>query len=167
MFAIPKRYPKEFPDDVVRVARSREPGVRIKDVAPISRSRRPVDELDEPHRPRGRWRLSLANAELVESNEPVLLRPVVSGPNTSLDLEFAAGNADMQLSFGSTSDAFDNAAKETTRGRLKVEIAWIQGSIWFPHDPRPTLTGPRSLRCVLQPATPPDRPRPPHPSRVR
>ncbi len=26
-------YPKEFRDDVVRVARSREPGVRIKDIA--------------------------------------------------------------------------------------------------------------------------------------
>ena len=30
---MPKPYPKEFRDDVVRVARSREPGVRIKDVA--------------------------------------------------------------------------------------------------------------------------------------
>jgi transposase len=33
MFAMPKPYPKEFRDDVVRVARNREPGVRIKDVA--------------------------------------------------------------------------------------------------------------------------------------
>lgn len=33
MFTMPKPYPKEFRDDVVRVARSREPGVRIKDVA--------------------------------------------------------------------------------------------------------------------------------------
>ena len=30
---MPKPYPKEFREDVVRVARSREPGVRIKDVA--------------------------------------------------------------------------------------------------------------------------------------
>ena len=30
---MPKPYPKEFRDDVVRVARNREPGVRIKDVA--------------------------------------------------------------------------------------------------------------------------------------
>lgn len=30
---MPKPYPKEFRDDVVRVARGREPGVRIKDVA--------------------------------------------------------------------------------------------------------------------------------------
>ncbi len=30
---MPKPYPREFRDDVVRVARSREPGVRIKDVA--------------------------------------------------------------------------------------------------------------------------------------
>jgi transposase len=33
MFTMPKPYPKEFRDDVVRVARSREPGVRIKDIA--------------------------------------------------------------------------------------------------------------------------------------
>jgi transposase-like protein len=33
MVTMPKPYPKEFRDDVVRVARSREPGVRIKDVA--------------------------------------------------------------------------------------------------------------------------------------
>ena len=50
---------------------------------------------------------------------------------TSLDFAFAAGNADMQLSFGSTGDAYDNAAMETTWARLKVEIAWIRGSIWF------------------------------------
>jgi transposase len=30
---MPKPYPREFREDVVRVARSREPGVRIKDVA--------------------------------------------------------------------------------------------------------------------------------------
>ena len=30
---MPKPYPKEFRDDVVRVARSREPGVRLKDIA--------------------------------------------------------------------------------------------------------------------------------------
>ncbi len=50
---------------------------------------------------------------------------------TSLDFAFAAGNTDMQLSFGSTGDAFDNAAMETFWARLKVEIAWIRGSIWF------------------------------------
>jgi transposase InsO family protein len=50
---------------------------------------------------------------------------------TSLDFAFAAGNADMTLSFGSTGDAFDNAAMETVWARLKVEIAWIRGSIWF------------------------------------
>ena len=33
MFTMPKPYPKEFREDVVRVARSREPGVRIKDIA--------------------------------------------------------------------------------------------------------------------------------------
>jgi len=33
MFTMPKPYPKEFRDDVVRVARNREPGVRIKDIA--------------------------------------------------------------------------------------------------------------------------------------
>lgn len=50
---------------------------------------------------------------------------------TSLEFAFAAGNADMQLSFGSTGDAYDNAAMETFWARLKVEIAWIRGSIWF------------------------------------
>jgi transposase len=30
---MPKPYPKEFREDVVRVARNREPGVRIRDVA--------------------------------------------------------------------------------------------------------------------------------------
>ncbi len=49
---------------------------------------------------------------------------------TSLDFAFAAGNAEMTLSFGSTGDAFDNAAMETFWARLKVEIAWIRGSIW-------------------------------------
>ena len=52
---------------------------------------------------------------------------------TSLDFAFAAGNADMQLSFGSTGDAYDNAAMETAWARLKVEIAWIRGTIWFPN----------------------------------
>jgi transposase-like protein len=33
MFTMPKPYPKEFRDDVIRVARSREPGVHLKDVA--------------------------------------------------------------------------------------------------------------------------------------
>lgn len=50
---------------------------------------------------------------------------------TSLDFAFAAGNADMSLSFGSTGDAYDNAAMETFWARLKVEITWIRGSIWF------------------------------------
>jgi putative transposase len=50
---------------------------------------------------------------------------------TSLDFAFNAGNADVNLSFGSTGDAFDNAAMETFWARLKVEITWIRGSIWF------------------------------------
>jgi transposase InsO family protein len=50
---------------------------------------------------------------------------------TSLDFAFNAGNADVSLSFGSTGDCFDNAAMETFWARLKVEIAWIRGSIWF------------------------------------
>ena len=33
MWIVPKPYPKEFRDDVVRVARNREPGVRLKQVA--------------------------------------------------------------------------------------------------------------------------------------
>jgi transposase-like protein len=33
MCAVPKPYPREFREDVIRVARNREPGVRIKDVA--------------------------------------------------------------------------------------------------------------------------------------
>jgi len=50
---------------------------------------------------------------------------------TSLDFAFNAGNHDVELSFGSTGDAFDNAAMETFWARLKVEIGWIRGSIWF------------------------------------
>jgi transposase len=33
MCTVPKPYPKEFRDDVVRVARNREPGVHLKQVA--------------------------------------------------------------------------------------------------------------------------------------
>ena len=33
MFPMPRPYPKEFREDVIRVARSREPGVHLKDVA--------------------------------------------------------------------------------------------------------------------------------------
>jgi transposase len=33
MFAVPRPYPWEFREDVIRVARNRGPGVRIKDVA--------------------------------------------------------------------------------------------------------------------------------------
>jgi transposase-like protein len=33
MCTVPKPYPREFREDVIRVTRSREPGVRIKDVA--------------------------------------------------------------------------------------------------------------------------------------
>ena len=51
---------------------------------------------------------------------------------TSYDFAVAAGNSNVRLSFGSVGDAFDNAAIESFWGRLKVEIAWIRGSIWFP-----------------------------------
>jgi transposase-like protein len=33
MCTVPKPYPREFREDVIRVARNREPGVRIKDIA--------------------------------------------------------------------------------------------------------------------------------------
>jgi transposase len=33
MRTMPRPYPREFREDVIRVARNREPGVRIKDVA--------------------------------------------------------------------------------------------------------------------------------------
>ena len=48
--------------------------------------------------------------------------------DTSLDFAFAAGHADMALSFGSTADAYDNAAMETFWARLKVEINCHSGS---------------------------------------
>lgn len=51
---------------------------------------------------------------------------------TSFDFAVAAGNANVRLSFGSVGDAYDNAAIESFWARLKVEIAWIRGSIWFP-----------------------------------
>jgi transposase-like protein len=33
MCTVPKPYPREFREDVVRVARGREPGVRVEDIA--------------------------------------------------------------------------------------------------------------------------------------
>jgi transposase len=33
MCTVPKPYPREFREDVIRVARNREPGVRLKDIA--------------------------------------------------------------------------------------------------------------------------------------
>ena len=33
MFTMPKPYPREFREDVIRVARNREPGVNLKDIA--------------------------------------------------------------------------------------------------------------------------------------
>jgi transposase len=33
MFTMPKPYPREFREDVIRVARNRESGVRIRDIA--------------------------------------------------------------------------------------------------------------------------------------
>jgi transposase-like protein len=33
MLTMPRPYPREFREDVIRVARNREPGVRLKDVA--------------------------------------------------------------------------------------------------------------------------------------
>lgn len=33
MFAMPPAYPREFREDVIRVARNREPGVRLKTIA--------------------------------------------------------------------------------------------------------------------------------------
>jgi putative transposase len=51
---------------------------------------------------------------------------------TSLHFAVTTGNSDVRLSFGSTGDAYDNAAMETVWARLKVEIAWIRGSIHFP-----------------------------------
>ncbi len=86
---------------------------------------------------------------------------------TSLDFAFAAGNADMHLSFGSTGDAYDNAAMETFWARLKVEITWIRGSIWFETRAECARLPVRVHRGLLQPPTPPGRPRPPHPRRVR
>jgi putative transposase len=50
---------------------------------------------------------------------------------TSLDFAMTAGNATVTLSFGSTGDAYDNAAMETFWARLKTEIAHIRGSIRF------------------------------------
>jgi transposase InsO family protein len=50
---------------------------------------------------------------------------------TSFDFAVAAGNANVRLSFGSVGDAYDNAAIESFWARLKVEITWIRGSIWF------------------------------------
>jgi putative transposase len=50
---------------------------------------------------------------------------------TSLHFACNTGNLNVRLSFGSTGDAYDNAAIETVWARLKVEIAWIRGNIYF------------------------------------
>jgi putative transposase len=50
---------------------------------------------------------------------------------TSLDFMMNAGNENVTLSFGSTGDAYDNAAMETFWARLKTEIIWIRGSLHF------------------------------------
>jgi putative transposase len=50
---------------------------------------------------------------------------------TSLDFAMNAGNANVTLSFGSTGDAYDNAAMETFWARLKTEITHMRGSIHF------------------------------------
>ncbi|HET6687501.1 MAG TPA: hypothetical protein VFH02_13380 [Jiangellaceae bacterium] len=50
--ALPKPYPTEFREDVIRVARNREPGVRIKDIAAGLRDIRVLPaELVDPSRP--------------------------------------------------------------------------------------------------------------------
>ena len=52
MFIMPKAYPKEFRDDVVRVAQQREEGVTVKQVAKDFGDLGVVsDELDDPGRP--------------------------------------------------------------------------------------------------------------------
>ena len=79
----------------------------------------------------GRHRLRSSRNNYALFNNPLLHGPVELAIYTSLDFALAAGNADMHLSFGSTGDAFDNAAMETFWARLKVEINWIRGSIWF------------------------------------
>jgi len=49
---MPKAYPKEFRDDVVRVAQQREEGVTVKQVAKDFGDLGVVsDELDDPGRP--------------------------------------------------------------------------------------------------------------------
>jgi putative transposase len=54
------------------------------------------------------------------------------GPQyTSLHFATVTGNTNVRLSFGSTGDAYDNAAMETVWARLKVEITWIRGSTYF------------------------------------
>ena len=55
MCTVPKPYPKEFREDVVRVARNREPGVTIEQIAADFGITRVVpDELDARRRRRGR-----------------------------------------------------------------------------------------------------------------
>jgi hypothetical protein len=50
----------------------------------------------------------------------------------SLHCAFAAGKADMTLSFASTGNAFDNASMESVWARLEVEITWIRAPIRLP-----------------------------------
>ena len=55
MFTVPKPYPQEFRDDVVNVARNREPGQHLKQIAAdFGISESCPDELDEGRRRRRR-----------------------------------------------------------------------------------------------------------------
>jgi putative transposase len=50
---------------------------------------------------------------------------------TSQAFTAAADIAGLQLSFGRTGDAFDNAAMETVWSTIKREVAWIRGDLVF------------------------------------
>jgi putative transposase len=62
----------------------------------------------------------------------VLRRPVESAQYTSLDFCPTATLACLQVSFGSTSDCYDNAPMESFWSTLKREIRWIHGTLGFP-----------------------------------
>ena len=79
---------------------------------------------------RRRWSSAPASAALPPAGRRQLSF-VETQPLPTYLFAFAAGNAEMTLSFGSTGDAYDNAAMETFWARLKVEITWIRGSTWF------------------------------------
>ena len=73
----------------------------------------------------------------------------------------------LDQSFGSTGDCYDNAAVEAFWATLKRELAWIHHTHDLEHTNRASQRTLRLHRRLLQPSTDPTSPRQPEPRRLR